>query len=523
MPIYRAPHLAPDARILAVKQFLSALSQDKPVTFDFDLSPKTDGRTVWLGSIDPTDEAFEVLAVGHGIHEMMHVTETDMAVLSEVTDALTLALLNVLEDVRIDSIGSRRHPGYLAYRRELIDALERTGRLRYDADPSALTLGESLACWLHTTLLQEIGCDWARYYADKFERHLNRTPVANHLACLLAPAREALAAESTRRVLAIARRLVELWPDAARGDDASSDRSAGSAGAAPHAFRLPTLVRLASSHCERPGAAGGGYSPDEPARVDAMPWPQSVQDRYQRDDQQRYARLFERQEHRLADLSERFRQALTHPFEDETTVSDAGRALSASFVNALAVGSNKVFATPTNTLKPLADVCLLLDRSGSMGTDRMTLAKVAVAALSRALKSIDGVRTHTAVFPGLNRVPVGIIETPETPLEESLRRIRTVNAYGGTPLAAALQWAVSNVSERDAKRLIVMITDGVFPSDRVNAFESLLRDNAVELALLCIDTRIEGLTSNAETVSDADDIVDALYRLLARSSLAHRL
>ena len=522
MPIYRAHHLASESRIRAVKQFLSTFSLDKRVAFDFDLSPKTDGKTVWLGALDPNDETFEVQAVGHGIHEMLHVTETDMSALPEAGDPLLFAVVNVLEDVRIDGIGSRRHPGYLAYRRELIETLEQKGRLRYDADPKRLTPNESLASWLHMTLLVEIGCDWFQTYADKFAARLEELSFSSDLPALLKTAEKVHTADSTRRVVEIARELLALWPSSERSIVKTS-RNFGRTSDNGARLRLPTLLSQRFGQETRQDGAASGYAESQPEGIESMPWPLSVTDRYQRDDQTRYAKLFDAQSHRIGELSESFRHALSRPFDDETRPADEGVALSPSFLNAIACGSNKLFAADNETIAPLADVCILLDRSGSMGTDRMTLAKVAVAALSRALRVLEGVRTHTAVFPGLNRVPVGVIESPETPTELALQRLRTVNAYGGTPLAAALQWAVSSFSDREAKRLIVMITDGVFPHDRIDAFETLLRDNDIELALLCIDTRIDGLTPTVESVSEAREIVPALKRLVARTRLASSL
>ena len=523
MPIYRAPHLAPECRIRAVRQFLSTFSQDKRVAFDFDQTPKTDGKTVWLGALDPNDEAFEVLAVGHGIHEMLHVTETDMDALPATADSLLHALVNVLEDVRIDGIGSRRYPGYLAYRRELIEMLEQRGRLRYDADPKRLTSNEILACWLHTTLLVDIGCDWAQTHADKFRVRLKELSCVPNLSALCKTASQVHAADSTQRVVAIARELLALWPVGEHAETTpAQDACRSLAQGTP--LRLPMLL---TQYCEtqrrQNGVASAGYAEGDSDGIESMPWPLSVTDRYQREDQKRYATLFDAQISRIGELSESFRHALSRPVDDETQPANEGIALSPTFLNALACGSNKLFAAVPETIAPLADVCILLDRSGSMGTDRMTLAKVAVAALSRALHALEGVQTHTAVFPGLNRIPIGLIESPETPTELAMQRLRTVNAYGGTPLAAALQWSVNSFSERDAKRLIVMITDGVFPHDRIGAFESLLRDNDIELALLCIDTHIDGLTQTVESVSEAQAIVPALQRLIARTRLARSL
>ena len=82
---YRHPNALPAQRKAGVLQAFARIFRHSDVTFSFSESPKTDGKTVWLGAINPSDEAFEALALGHGIHEMMHVTETDMTVLQDAS------------------------------------------------------------------------------------------------------------------------------------------------------------------------------------------------------------------------------------------------------------------------------------------------------------------------------------------------------------------------------------------------------------------------------------------------------
>ena len=115
--IFRDPDETPEERRAGVVEALKSILGRYDVTFSFSESPKTDGKTVWLGNLDPDDESFETFALGHGIHEMMHVTQTDMSAFAakEKTE-LTAGLINVLEDVRIDTYGMRLNRLYGVWR-----------------------------------------------------------------------------------------------------------------------------------------------------------------------------------------------------------------------------------------------------------------------------------------------------------------------------------------------------------------------------------------------------------------------
>ena len=67
------------ARRKAVCTFLRSFAGSGDTHFLFSHSPSTDGKTVWLGECAPSDESFETLTLGHGIHEMMHVAHTDFS------------------------------------------------------------------------------------------------------------------------------------------------------------------------------------------------------------------------------------------------------------------------------------------------------------------------------------------------------------------------------------------------------------------------------------------------------------
>ena len=68
---------SPSSRRKAVCAFLRSFAGSGDTQFQFSHFPSTDGKTVWLGEHTLLADCFETLALGHGIHEMMHVEHTD--------------------------------------------------------------------------------------------------------------------------------------------------------------------------------------------------------------------------------------------------------------------------------------------------------------------------------------------------------------------------------------------------------------------------------------------------------------
>ena len=108
-------HYSPQDRQAAIRSFLQTFSDIPAAHIKFSHFPCTNGKTVWLGECCLPTALFETLALGHGIHEMMHVQHTDFSQAVGL-DRFTLQLLNCLEDIRLDHLGGKKIPclSYLA-------------------------------------------------------------------------------------------------------------------------------------------------------------------------------------------------------------------------------------------------------------------------------------------------------------------------------------------------------------------------------------------------------------------------
>lgn len=196
----------------AVCTFLRSFAGSGDTHFLFSHSPSTDGKTVWLGECAPSDESFETLTLGHGIHEMMHVAHTDFSAAQGILH-LTQRLLNVIEDVRIDKLGEDKSPAYRIWREHLAEYREADGTLRAVSSP-ALTQSpiESVVTWLHTELMAHAGYRWALRNLSH-TRDLVKPMPSSIKRVLVKEALKVVKANSTNDCLKIAKKLFKILTD----------------------------------------------------------------------------------------------------------------------------------------------------------------------------------------------------------------------------------------------------------------------------------------------------------------------
>lgn len=134
---------------------LPALCRREDIELKFMGTPKTNGRTIWLGPIDFSHPAACVYIFGHGVHERCHVLYTRFEDVRNL-DPRAEHLTNLFEDIRVDALGERDLKGYRLWREALIAILVRTGRtILTDTGPHAAA-GDVLCGWLHAELLTGI-------------------------------------------------------------------------------------------------------------------------------------------------------------------------------------------------------------------------------------------------------------------------------------------------------------------------------------------------------------------------------
>ncbi len=558
---YRHPNSSPAGRKRGVVDTLMRISvatPDRPVVFSFSDSPMTDGKTVWLGSLDPHDEAFEALALGHGIHEMMHVKTSDMTVLPDIAHLTPFlrSLINVLEDIRIDTLGMAESDYYALWREAMAEVLEKRHLLAAQEAESHPPLVQ-LCLWLHLELTTELPMQWPQRQLPAL-REIVKAHLPKSLRDeLLTLARGARTAPDTQAVVVIAQAIRDRLEEALaarqprlRHETFESAQATAKNGA--YHFDKPFLRRLLTAkkgdlpdlglaHFLDEGN-GDGKAVDSAEKVVPLkrkaksevsytvnnwPDPDAIEDRCALEDAALYTRKFNQSETKCRTIQHAFERAFRFTDDDEDEASVTGFLSAPDIALRARMGSERLFASPAAHDAVRGRLVVLLDRSGSMGVTRMTSAKIAVAALWQALDRESGIRRNIAVFPGLEHAHVGPLVRESDTSNKFLMRFKAVNAYGSTPINEALLWAADELAEGETfageANLILVITDGDFPETLGAKLEKKLQASQAEIAVLSIAMKVANTSLPSVTVTNDEKIPEALVELVGKTSFCKRL
>ena len=544
---YRHPNALPAQRKAGVLQTFARIFRHSDVTFSFSESPKTDGKTVWLGAINPADEAFEALALGHGIHEMMHVTETDMTILQDASmTPFISSLLNALEDIRIDRLGMEHTATYAVWRGAMAEVLEARNQLA-GQHTAGLTPAELISLWLHLELTAELPMPWADRLLPEVRKRVDEKLPRPLTREALQLARNVCRAASTRDAARIARDIADLL-EKSQSNEAPPHEAASAPTLTPEeAAFLQSALRQAGVATSDMGLAYFIDAGRQPARASdsdslqipgrlgadkphyrAAPWPNAdaLTETIAKED----APLFRERFESAADGCRRLKGAFTRAFighrDDEDDNTSRGFALASDAALRLQIGNPRLFSSPAARKTVCGDLVVLLDRSGSMGVTRMTSAKIAVTALWQALAKLPGITKRLAVFPGHGETDVGVLFRTGESLESFTDRFKSVNAFGSTPINEALFWAVDQITAADNEtqnRLILVITDGDFPITLSPLLKERLEASGAEIAVLSIAARVENRDVPQVVVNRDADIAPGLVRLIERTRFCRRI
>lgn len=201
----------------------------------------------------------------------------------------------------------------------------------------------------------------------------------------------------------------------------------------------------------------------------------------------------------------------------------AGRKVQANRLCRLKTGDSRVFLKKGEEKGVDTAICILLDRSGSMGQDSSRLAVKAAVGLFLALRRIKRVKSAIAQFPTRivgEREQTGARDCTVTCGFNDDPRTRLKNfgvlgfSEGGTPVHEAIGMVATLLNDRPEKRkVLVVMTDGCFSfrKDVKLALDKL----GIELAFLFIGAKPHG---EAEHVTHAEvyryeQIAEAIFRI----------
>ena len=187
--------------------------------------------------------------------------------------------------------------------------------------------------------------------------------------------------------------------------------------------------------------------------------------------------------------------------------------------------STRIYARAAKSRQLDAEVCVLLDRSGSMGIVTMSTAKLATFALCESIDKLRGCSSEVLAFPGMQNFHVGICKTRNDSLSKVRSMFEGLNAYGATPFQEAFAIGLQHLKASSKKlKLVLMITDG-----RVNAqFAQTTREayakEGIEIAVLSIGIdNQDAFPTNYKFVLKADQIIAGLCELLSQTNFRKTL
>lgn len=172
---------------------------------------QTDGKTVWVPVIVKSLEAAlaKTLSVGYIVHECSHVLYTDFDVYRSVSDPLKSHYVNIVEDVRIESLIGSVLPGCKSSLKNLMARLKELGRL---GDPSK---AESLSgvMQLYTLFFlrwQVLDHDSVADYAKQAESILRQKLPGDSLDRATATMLDVRSCKSTADVVVLVEKLMDI-------------------------------------------------------------------------------------------------------------------------------------------------------------------------------------------------------------------------------------------------------------------------------------------------------------------------
>lgn len=517
-------------------------------------APCTDGAVITLPN-PPVDASIEVCdryvrsTIASGLHECLHMKHTDFDVTRQQAEGrFWFQLLNAVEDARINRIGKETVVSFAFWRARLNDLLS---TFPWRTNPQQVSIVDSLT---HSVFFRSCQLLDVTFLSEE-QQAREESYVADHEARfpkeLIAESRKILAAKlpkaaSTAHAAVIASDLLALLKRTCEDDvelGSKLDRHLEQAQADCDEVMQAVVEKLDSGEGEGSGSvSGSGFSGTLSKQAEGRS--KDVSDNRQPELREQkltedalkessvlltseYRRVWKKQcDDRLNPLRQQMRKIFS-----VKTVNDDSYELASEgcdivgMLDWASTRSTRIYARAAKSRQLDAEVCVILDRSGSMGVETMTTAKLATFALCECIDKLRGCSSEVLAFPGTQNFHVGICKTRTESFSKVRSMFEGLNAYGATPFQEAFAIGLQHLKASSKKlKLAVMITDG-----RVNAqFAQTTREayakEGIEIAVLSIGIdNQEAFPTNYKFVLKADQIIASLCELLSQTNFRKAL
>lgn len=512
----------------------------------------TDGERIVIPTANPDDPHYQQIAWGYLAHEAAHIRHTNFDMVKKASSKpIRKALLNIIEDVRIENELAKDYPGT---RRSISQVIEYMVDTQQMCVPEQLEPASNLQAWL----LFRLRCHFLGQKAltplyqavDERVRQLFPAAAMSRLSAMLTAVPSL---GSTGEVLKLVDAIVAMLEDESRppqgesdadngndiGQDASNDSNNSSDSQTPEAdssamvdaaetgdsdnseqadnlrqaleasaaqFESDTFAQVAEVLSEQAEGHQGVTPLSLPQAEQAMLGDEAILTLSASESAQIRARL---------------RGMVQSSQDNRNHAKRHGLRVATHRLAASQAGESRLFIQRRPRIAPNAAVHLLVDISGSMGKPigegnrkYFHVANEAALALVMALEGIPGVVPAVSYFPGIHQ-EVSVALLPK-------QSVRHRAAYfdqkprGCTPMAQAMWFAANSLlAQKQKRKLMIVLTDGD-PDDWAATHDIVdrCRRSGFELLGIGIQTRsVERFFPQSIVINDVKDLKRELFEV----------
>ena len=506
----------------------------------------TDGERIVIPTANPDDPHYQQIAWGYLAHEAAHIRHTNFEMVQKASSKpIRKALLNIIEDVRIENELAKDYPGT---RRSISQVIEYMVDTQQMCVPEQLEPASNLQAWL----LFRLRCHFLGQKAltplyqavDERVRQLFPAAAMSRLSAMLT-AVPSLA--STGEVLKLVDAIVAMLEEESRppqdesdadsgndiGQDASNDSNnssdsqtletdssaTGYSDNSDQADNLRQALEASATQFEPDTFAQVAEVLSEQAEGHQGVTPLSLP-------QAEHAMLGDEAILTLsasesAQIRARLRGMVQSSQDNRNHAKRHGLRVATHRLAASQAGESRLFIQRQPRIAPNAAVHLLVDISGSMGKPigegnrkYFHVANEAALALAMALEGIPGVVPAVSYFPGIHQ-EVSIALLPK----QSVRHRAACfdqKPRGCTPMAQAMWFAANSLlAQKQKRKLMIVLTDGD-PDDWAATHDIVdrCRRSSFELLGIGIQTRsVEKFFPQSIVINDVKDLKRELFEV----------
>tara|TARA_R100000049_G_scaffold3850_1_gene8384 strand:- start:56538 stop:58193 length:1656 start_codon:yes stop_codon:yes gene_type:complete len=512
----------------------------------------TDGERIVIPTANPDDPHYQQIAWGYLAHEAAHIRHTNFDMVQKASSKpIRKALLNIIEDVRIENELAKDYPGT---RRSISQVIECPPCTQQMSVPEQLEPASNLQAWL----LFRLRCHFLGQKAltplyqavDERVRQLFPAAAMSRLSAMLTAVPSL---GSTGEVLKLVDAIVAMLEEESRppqdesdadggddiGQDASNDSNNSSDSQTPETDSSATgdvAETGDSDHSDQADnlrqaleASAAQFEPDTFAQVaevlseqaeghqgvTPLSLPQAEQAMLGDE------AILTLSASESAQIRARLRGMVQSSQDNRNHAKRQGLRVATHRLAASQAGESRLFIQRQPRIAPNAAVHLLVDISGSMGKPigegnrkYFHVANEAALALAMALEGIPGVVPAVSYFPGIHQ-DVSIALLPK----QSVRHRAACfdqKPRGCTPMAQAMWFAANSLlAQKQKRKLMIVLTDGD-PDDWAATHDIVdrCRRSGFELLGIGIQTRsVEKFFPQSIVINDVKDLKRELFEV----------